>query len=224
MKIVMIGDSIVGNAADGQGGLAKALAPHIDLHAVGVGGSTVANWLHASGYDGPGRGYVMGRWGSGSRMAPLTHEECHRAYLPSLMEIESGAWWLNFGTNDRNSGRPAKMWVDQAMAMLEIVPAERVVWTMGNDIPHHRAWRQDALPALQSLANKRWPGRVLVIGGKSRAYRRGQVHPRVSSHTAWLKSNLERIETHLTEIERRVALQKALKFLAAIFWAIGGFR
>lgn len=224
MRLTLVGDSIVGDAADGEGGLAKALAPHFDLNAVGVAGSTVANWLHASGYEGPGRGYVMGRWGERSWLKPLSHEQRHRAFLPSLAEDSDCGWWINLGTNDRLCGRSPKMWVEQAMVLLEVVPAQRVVWTIGNNIRSHAHWRQSALTTLQSTANEKWPGRVLVLDGRDRAYRRGLVHPRGSSHERWVNTHLERVEAHLTEVDRRVAIQKALRILAAIFWAIGGFQ
>lgn len=236
MRAILIGDSIMGGAADGEGGLGRALASYLPglgvqiVEARGVGGSTVANWLHASGLTGPGKGYVLGRWGDKSRMPALSPSERAAANLPRLAKIPADLWWVNFGHNDFASGRPAEMWFDQAIRLLEVIPSSaRVIWTEGNDAAgEDDARRKRGLRLLRERAERRWPGRVLVLDTappRNRPYLGRGVHPPKSAHEAYLALVRPEVAAHLRGVPalRRGVLTQGLGALAAglLVWAGG---
>ncbi len=223
--LAIFGDSIIGGAADGAGGLGRALikaAPAWGLQIVdtaGVGGSTVANWMHASGLPVPGKGAVLGRWGDQSRMPPLDEAARKRAQIPRIAAMVADLYWINFGTNDFNSGRPAKMWADQAIALIEQLPERaKIVWTVGNIDPRIQAARSEGLALLQSSADGRWPGRVLTLDteGELAVYAPGSIHPSVAQHQRVLASAQAAVAEHIGGPRRRTAIGRGL------WWLLGG--
>ena len=226
MKAVILGDSIIGGAADGAGGLARALsqsAPRWGLtieDAAGVGGSTVANWMHASGLPVPGKGAALGRWGDGSRMPPLDEAARKRAQVPRIAAMDADIYWITFGTNDFSSGRPPRMWADQAIALIEQLPERaRVIWTVGNIDPRIQAARSEGLALLTQDTERRWPGRVLVLDtqGPLAVYAPGSIHPSVAQHARFLDAADARVRAHL----RGEAPSRRAAGRAGMAWLLG---
>jgi len=213
MRCVVLGDSLVGGAAAGDGALSRALLPllrdaGLRAEAIGVGGSTVANWMRASGLDCPGRGAVLGRWGRGSAMPPLDHEAQHRAQLAALADA-GDAFVVSLGTNDFNSSRPPKMWAQQAVALLDA-------------LPHQQRQREAAAALLRREADARWPGRLLLLSGQgSGCYRRGAVHPTVREHARWLERHRAVLLRHLAP-GRRDVLARIIEAVGAALGLAGG--
>jgi lysophospholipase L1-like esterase len=227
MRCVVLGDSLVGGAAAGDGALSRALLPllrdaGLRAEAIGVGGSTVANWMRASGLDCPGRGAVLGRWGRGSAMPPLDHEAQHRAQLAALADA-GDAFIISLGTNDFNSQRPPKMWAQQAVALLDALPARApVVWLWANDLPHQQRQREAAAALLRREADARWPGRLLLLSGQgSGCYRRGAVHPTVREHARWLERHRAVLLRHLA-LGRRDVLARIIEAVGMALGLAGG--
>ncbi len=199
---MVLGDSIVDDAPGaGVGGYYRAGGELLRsfgvdvLEIVGVGGSTMGQWLYNAGHTkGPGRG--PGRWKNGKRI--LTPAQRKAADLGRLAALEPDVVWVNFGTNDAHHGLTPAQMVINAKAIIELFPKARIIWSIGNvedDASHRRVKEQFAVALRRATSS-----RVLVldtIGSTGRPYIGKGLHPSVSAHRAYLQPLADGIAAHI---------------------------
>lgn len=166
--LCLVGDSLVGQDADGRGALSLAVAKELgEIEAVGVSGSTSRDWLGALGLAEP-----SGRWaGRGSKV--LSAEQIARTVAP---RVAGRIVVLSLGSNDA----AAKVAPEQFASNVGLI-AERfkrdgargVVWVRANN-PKGLAPTLDAYAS--TLAALDVP---LVDVGR---YSTDALHPTVKEH------------------------------------------
>lgn len=212
-KAVVLGDSMIGGAADGSGGLGKALAQRLPergwdvAEVVGVGGSTVAHWIQAAGGT-PQIRSGPGRW-SPRAVRPLTDAQRQRADLERLFLTDDlGLVWVNLGTNDaatlaameRADARSFDAWVQDAIRLTSYIPAGvAVVWSVGNGRTG-RDW-DPVKEALVAALKRGLEDHGVTVLGPGEHYAGEGVHPSVRAHLAWLEEVWEAVPTP-QEVER----------------------
>lgn len=207
-RALVFGDSMIGRDADSVGKMAKAwrellseLGYSVDV--VGVGGSSVGNWL-AGAFKTGGTFAHAGRWRAHAKL-PLPRDVIKRTRLdfaaPDLALVV-----VNLGTNDaanlhalgRTSSQDVNLWLGDVARLLGLIPDQiPVVWTFGNArvaVSPDYGPTKDQLAA--ALKDRFYADVTVLVDDEAGAYDelvKNGVHPSTEQHRAFLASVRHRI-------------------------------
>jgi hypothetical protein len=225
-RVVILGDSNIGGAADGAGSLARALMPILKaakievVDTIGVGGSTMAQWLRAAGLREKG-GY--GRFSPRHKKA-LSSSAVKRADLVRIRNLAPDFYIINFASNDAASGINARTFVGNARQLVAFL-GKPAIWLDGglnNQVeakkrPLISAWKAQAPRTVQVLDSTPAEVREPYLRAGARA------HPPVRVHAAALAARRGELDGALARAAGQSKVGTVALIVGALIAAAAGF-